>query len=294
MQKATTLEDAGKGTQEEEEAEEIAEEEERKEKLVNSGILNLSSTHINDDSLYVLSKGLGYVPKADPPSHSETQIEVNCFYSHIRKIATGRYRIWNKHPLAKKKYITPAPRTNNRFVEEYVQAVQEELQKFYETPAKTDIKHWELNTIQGLARNKNIVIKPADKEQLIVIQDRETYIKSGLDHLSDTNTYEALEEDYSQALAAHISEYVDYLVKINIVDQETAGYFKPDLKHVRTQRIYFLPKTHKKQVTIPIRTIVSGCSGPNENVSKFISYLINPIAQRVQSYVRTQRTLCKS
>lgn len=126
-----------------------------------------------------------------------------------------------------------------------------------------------------MARNKNIVIKPADKEQLIVIQDRETYIKSGLDHLSVTNTYEALEEDYSQALAAHISEYVDYLVKINIVDQETAGYFKPDLKHVRTQRIYFLPKTHKKQVTIPVSPSLMH-NRLQHHIKPFFSYSRSP------------------
>lgn len=262
---------------------------ERKMELINNGVLNLSSTQLDQNTLFVLSKGLGYVPEFNPPSLEDTQIQLNHYFSRIRKIATGKYRIWNRHPLARKKCITPAHPTNNADVEEYIETVQQEISRIYQIRTPSKSKMWERNILERLSRNRELVIKPADKEQIIVIQDRDKYLRTGLEHLSDENTYEVVEEDYTLALAQHICQYVDYLTRVNIIDPETAGYMKPDIKHVRTQRIYFLPKTHKKQNPIPVRPIVSGCNGPTKNISRFINYLINPIAQKVRSYIKDSK-----
>ena len=52
-----------------------------------------------------------------------------------------------------------------------------------------------------------------------------------------------------------------------------------------------LPKTHKKTTPIPTRPIVAGCSGPNENISRFLSFLLNPVVKKIKSYVRDSKHL---
>ena len=44
--------------------------------------------------------------------------------------------------------------------------------------------------------------------------------------------------------------------------------------------MYFLTKLHKNPPGI--RPIVSGCSGPTENISSFLDYVIKPLVPRIR------------
>ena len=116
------------------------------------------------------------------------------------------------------------------------------------------------------------------------------YIKSCMVHLNDLDMYEVLEGDYTKALGAHFNGYINHLTEIGIVDKITINFLRPCTK-IRSQAIYVLPKTHKKVIPIPTRPIVSGCSGPNENISKFLSSLLNPIVKKIRSYVKDSKHL---
>ena len=48
--------------------------------------------------------------------------------------------------------------------------------------------------------------------------------------------------------------------------------------------MYFLTKLHKNPPGI--RPIVSGCSGPTENISSFLDYIIKPLVPLTPSYIK--------
>ena len=94
-----------------------------------------------------------------------------------------------------------------------------------------------------------------------------------------------LKGDYTKSLGAHINQYLDHLKERGIIDEQTSNFLIPSRK-LRPQAFYV---THKKTTPIPTRPIVSGCSGPNENIFRFLSFLLNPVVKRTKSYVRDSK-----
>jgi hypothetical protein len=50
--------------------------------------------------------------------------------------------------------------------------------------------------------------------------------------------------------------------------------------------MYFLPKIHKGVTPPPGRPICSGNGSPTEKISQLVDHFLNPIAQKVKSYVK--------
>jgi len=57
-----------------------------------------------------------------------------------------------------------------------------------------------------LRKRKDIVIKIADKGSTVVIQDKQEYTETGLEHLSDRDTYNELEEDQTKQVANEVTQ----------------------------------------------------------------------------------------
>ena len=58
----------------------------------------------------------------------------------------------------------------------------------------------------ALRKRKDIIIKKGDKGSTVVIQDRQEYIETGLEHLSDRDTYNELEEDQTKQVANEVTQ----------------------------------------------------------------------------------------
>ena len=91
-------------------------------------------------------------------------------------------------------YIPPL--STNKCLEDYIYAFKVEATKL--KPCKTKNN---LSQRQQIALRKGrilIIIKKEDKGYTVVIQDRQDYIETGLEHLSDRDTYNELEEDQTK------------------------------------------------------------------------------------------------
>ena len=122
----------------------------------------------------------------------------------------------------------------------------------------------------------------ADKGSAIVVDDTSTYIANGRQHLSDTNTYKQLTTDTTETIATNITTYLNELKDAGLIDETEHEYLCPP-NPTRTQIIYFLKKIHK---TPPqIRPIVSGCSGPTANISRFLDNLLKPAVLDTPSFL---------
>ena len=51
-------------------------------------------------------------------------------------------------------------------------------------------------------------------------------------------------------------------------------------------KLYLLPKTHKRLENVPGRPVTSNCGTPTEKVSEFLDSLLKPVRQSSRSYLK--------
>ena len=134
-----------------------------------------------------------------------------------------------------------------------------------------------------MGSNPNIVIKKADKGGGICVLAKGIYEQKVYELLSDRNTYKLLQNDPTKSVIRDVNNLIDYMKCHHIVDEKTANFLRPKIPH-RSPLFYGLPKIHKTH--IPLRPIVSRCDRPTDNLSKFITYFIQPLAQSLPSYFK--------
>ena len=66
--------------------------------------------------------------------------------------------------------------------------------------------------------------------------------------------------------------------------KETIKYF--EVKDPKLARFYLLPKIHKRLNNVTSRPVISNCGYYTENISAFLDFHVQPLAQAVKSYIK--------
>ena len=66
--------------------------------------------------------------------------------------------------------------------------------------------------------------------------------------------------------------------------EETIKYFEG--KNPKFARSYLLPKIHRGLNNVPGRPVISNCGYYTENISAFLDFHLQPLAQAVKSYIK--------
>ena len=135
-----------------------------------------------------------------------------------------------------------------------------------------------------LSKDKNIVIKKADKGSAVVIQNRSDYIKEGLRQLTDQNFYRLQEDNLTLIHNKLITEQVQKMLNSKEMSSKTVEYLI--LETPLTPNFYLLPKIHKNKIPPPGRPNVSANGCPSERISQFVDHFIQPLVQKLPSYLR--------
>ena len=69
----------------------------------------------------------------------------------------------------------------------------------------------------------------------------------------------------------------------HIIDKATKEFLLPP-KNTRTPLLYGLPKIHKPGC--PLHSIFSGCDGPTDHLSAYITHLIHPLTSNLPSHIK--------
>jgi len=143
--------------------------------------------------------------------------------------------------------------------------------------------------LRNLKGQKYIKIVQTDKNLGPAIMLSEQYEQFCMDHLSQCNTYERINDiplaaikniiaTYHTALCGTDSTLIeDSQIIIHGLDSSTPSYF------------HAFPKIHK--TPMGCRPIVSSVNAPTTGLSKWLTFILNPIAAKIQSYVRDSDTL---
>ena len=135
----------------------------------------------------------------------------------------------------------------------------------------------------NLKDDKSIIMKGADKGAAVIVCDREDYLKEAGKQPEDKEVYLEVPND-SSALVSTIFKSLEKIRKCGDLSQDTLNYFL--VKDPKFARFYLLPKDHKRLYDVPGRPVISNCGFYTENISSFLDFHLQPLAQKVKSYIK--------
>ena len=240
-------------------------------------IVNLSDTTLTKAQILLLSKGLFSCQTkkklrlmVDP---LRTPFRRNSEPDFYRKPTTTNYSSYNLSQQLGPKALKDA------FL-----AIRQELATLTDDPIqKQNLTRKERIALKQLTTNRDLIINKADKGSTIVVRSTADYIKEGLEHLSDPNTYIQLERDHTQEVTNTIRHTLHKLKINGLLSPKMADFCLPP-NNVRTACIYFLKKIHKSPMGI--RPIVSTVNSATANLAEFLDIYLQPIMKDLPAYLK--------
>ena len=147
-----------------------------------------------------------------------------------------------------------------------------------EPTVKHNLARAERLALKELTTNQSLIINKADKGSTIVVRHRNDYVRDGLEHLSDPNTYLELDRDYTIDILKYVNKTLQEFKTKGLLSPRMADYCFPP-KRPRTSQIYFLLKIHKNLMSV--RPIVSTIDSPTANISAFLDHYLQPVMKQL-------------
>ena len=167
-------------------------------KFVSKNVINLSRRNLSASEISLLSKGLKLVPTANKIDRAKLKTELEeygrkqrlmwHFKNDERSFAADRFR-------SKSSFN---PRSKDVIIETYLSCLEERLLDI-EIPSKrfNNLTKKEREALYSLKDDCSIIIKGADKGSVVVVWDREDYLKEAYRQLDDKEVYEQVLDDPS-------------------------------------------------------------------------------------------------
>jgi hypothetical protein len=147
-------------------------------------------------------------------------------------------------------------------------------------------------TLRALKENKNLTIKPTDKNLGPAIMDTDRYIRQVLQEHLLTKDYMQLPEATAKAQMDHIKNRLKTLITASHTELSKPEqlYFRRNFQlHHRTPIFYGLPKVHKTPVTL--KPVVSNSSSFLSLFSNWLDYKMKDLLPLVRSYTKNSTTI---
>ncbi|XP_013855711.1 uncharacterized protein LOC106511508, partial [Austrofundulus limnaeus] len=157
---------------------------------------------------------------------------------------------------------------------------------------KSNLSRDENKALEELMKNRNIIIKPADKGSAVIIMDKEQYLYEGYRQLNDTNYYLKLTKPLYIETVPMVKKIVYNLYHKKFINAKQRNYLIGS-SEPRARLFYLLPKIHKKpdKWSIPFkvppgRPIVADCGSETYYTAEYIDYYLNPLSNKHKSYIK--------
>ena len=101
--------------------------------------------------------------------------------------------------------------------------------------------------------------------------------------MEDKEVYLEVPND-SSPLVSTIFKSLEKIRKRGDLSQDTLNYFF--VKDTKLARLYLLPKVHKRLYDVPGRPVICNYVFYTENISSFLDFHLQPLAQKVKSNIK--------
>lgn len=164
--------------------------------------VNRSRHALEEHQTSVLDKELTFVPFEPKPKKKRL---INEFYDFARALRI-KYLINNPerfkelkeqdelHPFRRRSNWRPE-KSGNDALEAFIDATRALIRTRPRKPEWSNTSIAERRSVDSLALNRDLVIRKADKVSSIVLEDKETYVRQGTAHVTDSDVYQPLPSD---------------------------------------------------------------------------------------------------
>ena len=274
-------------------------------------VLNLSDITLTDGEVRVLTLGLSFCPT---PKANVVELERDIF-QFVRKVRL-KYHFANmdtgeipETPPTESLIKLPSNFTPKRRVHQELERILEPIEKMkiVKLDTKTDNLSGDRAALQTLiekTRDNSIVIKPADKGDIVVIQTGQDYYTMCMKHLTDKEYYKQLGfANPSKIVEKKVMEFANkYRTMMTRKEYEFLTYSEHSMSN-----FYMLPKLHKnaelndfiknmespsEYLNIKLNSEIEGrpiVSGPNyytSGISKMLHHILKPCMEKVKHILK--------
>lgn len=262
---------------------------------VHTNIINLSRCfQLTESQGELLSRGLSFVPVPQSDDEEEIMGDIHAFHRRLKLLDHFEYET-NREilPFMAASNWEPKLNTINPCIRNFIRS-NNKLIKQYSLARTTrdNLSTSQRIALKELAKNKDIVIKPADKGSSIVIMDKQQYLLEANRQLSNEKHYTVISESISADTQKLVYTILQDLLDTGFINKKQKTYLMgPDVP--RSRRFYLLPKVHadKESWTVPGevprgRPIVSDCGSETYKIAEYLDYFLNPLSQLHPSYLK--------
>ena len=172
------------------------------------------------------------------------------------------------------------------YIKKFYQKVSKKVSNPTHPPDSTDIA---VTKTSCWLRNRNLILKPADKGGSYVVMDKEYYNIAMTSTLADTTLFLPAPPDVLAQCIKSTNALLDRLLSDGKISYKLKNILKPQ-PDSRCPPIYGLPKIHKPG-NLKFRPIVSGNGHPCEGISIFIDHLLQPLSNLGKYYLKDSSSL---
>jgi len=194
--------------------------------------------------------------------------------------------IWNI-PFDKRPSFPPKP---SPILAQKIASCISDANKLLQTEKRKNficnISQTEYKALQNLKNNDNIYL-PSDKGGEFTIIPKSIYLHLGTEHLSDSTTYTSHKRNRTVVINRQLQSIWYDIINERRLPANNAK--RLIYKECRTQKFYFLMKTHKEGRKI--RPIVSASGGPFDRIGWFLQKMLKPLLQHVSAHIGSTEDL---
>jgi hypothetical protein len=304
--------------------------------IQNRLVLNLSSTLLTTDQLSVLQLGIGFRPNFAELSRTTTASEVKAVDCVVQKLALALHACMNRQQYGretpasrtntkqegnpKQPLLASLSGVYTRFrsdlrddsndamsdvdvvsgyhLKQFGKRLLHEFRNA-DGRAQHNINVGQTTALQHLHRlvkNRQIIIRKADKSRQVCILDPIKYDQAVMAQLSDTKSYMPTEFNLNRKCAALLKRCVRKFVERKLLTNKQAQALLLYTDKPATRHCYGLPKTHKpadKWINgmPPLRPICPDIRTETSASGCFIARYLNPLLSSIKSYCKNSYEL---
>ncbi|XP_069822511.1 uncharacterized protein [Dendropsophus ebraccatus] len=259
-------------------------------------VYNISSKTLTHTEMSLLQKGLSFCPTPNFDTFKLEQ-ELNRFFRtlrlkvHFQNINTNTERpaplgMFTLKETGLRNPSSYNPPRHHHPIETYITLVQRDITSVITNIRKGQYRlqhnfsHQERLALNSLTKDKELIIKPADKGGAM---DRSYYITEIHSQLNDNNTYIPIDRDPTPNIRQDIHNILDKYVQNNTIDSQLQEFLINH--HPVTPVFYTLPKIYKNLQTPPGRPIVASTDSILSPLAKFVEKILTPIIRCTRSFL---------
>lgn len=251
---------------------------------------------MKENEIELLGKGLKFIPKPSKIDKKSLLEALSKFKRRLKIMSLFHSDKRKPDPLnlllrSESTWDTPDENISYDFAKKFKSLEQKIVRMSTKQNKKLNLTPKERKAIKSLRRNKNIVIKPADKGTSVIIMDKTKYVEEGERQLSNEKFYKPIDEPIHPSVKETYMSIVDTIESKKLLTKKQAVNLELP-PEPRSRKFYLLPKIHKEQskwhnnIMPPGRPIVSDCGSDTYKLSTYIDYYLSPLASKHPSYIK--------